>query len=92
MWRGEQVLALTVTEFEVLVYLARRSGQIVTFDELLASIWHCPPEVGSREQVRTVMWRLRQKTEQDPTHPRWLVTVRGIGYRLEPSPNEGGIL
>jgi two-component system OmpR family response regulator len=63
VWRGEQVLTLTPTEFEVLAYLARRTGQTVTFEELLAHIWPCPLEVGSKEQVRTVMWRLRQKVE-----------------------------
>jgi DNA-binding response OmpR family regulator len=87
--RGEQLLTLTPTELAILAYLARRSGQIVTFDELLVHVWHCRSEVGSKEQVRTVVWRLRQKIEQDPTRPRWLVTVRGMGYRLETSPNEG---
>jgi len=91
VWRGKQELSLTPREYELLVYLVRRAGEVVTWEKLLAEVWGYPPGAGSPETVRVVVWRLRQKVERDAAHPRWLVTVRGKGYRLEMASGEGEV-
>ncbi len=82
-WQTGTRLDLTRREFDLLVYLLRHAGRIVTHRQLLAAIWG--PEYDAETQyVRVFINRLRRKIEPDPTHPRYIVTEPGIGYRLEP--------
>jgi len=68
----------------MLTYLAHRAGQVVSYDELLQAVWDISLEQGgSLDQVRSIIKRLRQKLGEAPGHPRHLVNVRGVGYRLE---------
>jgi len=78
----DQVLDLTPTEFRLLSALARRSGEAVSQDDLIAEIWG-EMRVKSGSALRRYIWLLRRKIEQDPENPKRLVTVRGYGYRLE---------
>ena len=76
------VLDLTPTEFRLLSALARRSGEAVSQDDLIAEVWG-EMRVKSGSALRRYIWLLRRKIEPDPENPTRLVTVRGYGYRLE---------
>ena len=75
-------VALTPTESRLLYALAANLGRTVTTETLLARGW-AETEDADASYVWVTMRRLRQKLETDPNRPRHLVTVRGIGYRLE---------
>ena len=79
--KGVQALELSPREFEILRYLIRRRGEIVTRDQLLDEVWG----YDSTPVTRTVdnhIARLRQKIESDPSAPRHIITVHRIGYRF----------
>ena len=79
--KGGQALELSAREFEILRYLIRRRGEIVTRDQLLDEVWG----YRSTPVTRTVdnhIARLRQKIEQDPSDPQHIITVHRIGYRF----------
>lgn len=78
-------LDLTRREFSLLHALALHCGQAVPVDELLAQMWG-EEVVGEPQAVYVHVRWLREKIEEDPNHPRRIVTVRGIGYRLDPQP------
>jgi len=80
---GEDEIAFTKREIEVLAYLARNSDRPVSREELLAKVWGYARGLGI--ETRTVdihIAKLRRKIEADPREPENLITVRGAGYRL----------
>lgn len=81
--RGTEV-ALTPTESRLLYALAANVGRTVATETLLARGW-ADTEDADPAYVWVTMRRLRQKLEADPNHPQHLLTVRGVGYRLEPA-------
>ena len=76
-------LELAPREFSLLHALALQAGQIVSVDELLAQVWGAE-YMGEPQVVYVHIRWLREKIEADPKHPRRIVTVRGVGYKLEP--------
>lgn len=80
---GKPVL-LRPKEFELLMALVRRRGNVVGRLELLREVWGYGSDVVSRT-VDTHVGELRRKLEQDPAHPRYILTVRKTGYRLDVS-------
>jgi len=78
---GRTVLT-TVREFRLLEYLAAHRGRVFTRDQLLDAVWKETAFVTPRS-VDVYVRRLREKIEGDPRHPRYLKTLRGVGYRLE---------
>ncbi|MDQ3994276.1 MAG: response regulator transcription factor [Actinomycetota bacterium] len=80
---GEDV-ALTATEFRLLLELARRPGQVFTRELLLERVWNYD-YLGDSRLVDVAVQRLRAKVEDDPKNPRLIQTVRGVGYRFEAS-------
>jgi DNA-binding response OmpR family regulator len=78
--RGEQ-LALTVREFDLLVFLMRHPGRAFRRGELLEAVWGWT--FGDQSTVTVHMRRLREKIEDDPAAPTRIVTVWGVGYRYE---------
>lgn len=74
-------LELTNREFELLDYLSQRPGQVVTREELLEQVWGYD-YYGDMRTVDVTVRRLREKLEDDPSQPRYLLTRRGIGYYL----------
>jgi two-component system KDP operon response regulator KdpE len=79
----DQPLRVTPTEFELLHYLMRNAGKVITHRELLQRVWGA--EYGDEaEYLRVYIRRLRQKIEADPLHPRYLLTEHGLGYRFDP--------
>ena len=79
--RGGQVVALRPMEYELLLALARRRGQVVSRQELLEAVWGYGHDVVSRT-VDTHVRQLRQKLEDDADAPQLILTVRKAGYRL----------
>lgn len=78
---GRNVLT-TVREFRLLEYLATHRGRVLTRDQLLDAVWKETPFVTPRS-IDVYVRRLREKIEPDPQHPKYLKTLRGIGYRFE---------
>jgi len=79
--RNDVRLDLTPREFDVLAYLIRNSGKVVTHRLLLQQVWGL--EYGSETNyLRVFINRLRRKIEDDPPHPRYILTEPGVGYRL----------
>jgi two-component system, OmpR family, response regulator MtrA len=76
---GEEI-ALTRTEFDLLVQLARHPGQVLTRDTLLDRVWGYD-YLGDSRLVDVAMQRLRAKIERDPASPELVLTVRGAGYK-----------
>lgn len=73
---------LTPIEFRLLYCLMRNAGRILSHDLLMNAVWGYDYE-GYSNQIAVYMHRLRTKIEQDPDHPKYLTTVRGVGYRFE---------
>ena len=73
---------LTAKEFTLLKKLWDARGNIVTIDSLCAALWD-GPLVGYENTLMVHIRRLREKIEEDPSHPQFLLTVRGLGYRLD---------
>ena len=80
--RGRRV-QLTPKEFEVLEFLMERPDRVLSVDEILDGSWG-QQYVGDHDLVKQFIKRLRAKLEDDPTEPRYIVTVRGSGYAFEP--------
>lgn len=76
-------LKLTGTELRLIEYLVSNSGRVLTFRQILESVWGWDQQE-EHEQVRLYIWRLRQKLELDPRNPQYLLTEYGVGYRFEP--------
>ena len=79
--RGDQVLGLTPTEFKLLVYLARHTGQALGRGQIPTAVWGYAADVESENLVNVHIRRLREKVELDPSRPALILTVPGIGYR-----------
>lgn len=73
---------LTPTEFQVLKFLLKNQGKVLSTDAILANAWG-PEYIGERELVKQFIYRLRAKLEQDPSTPKYIQTVRGAGYVFE---------
>jgi two-component system KDP operon response regulator KdpE len=84
VWRDGQALDLTPREFDVLAYLIRHAGKVVTHRLLLAEVWG-PQYKGETQYLHVFINRLRAKIEDDPAHPRYIATEPGVGYRVLPA-------
>lgn len=71
---------LTVKEFQLLELLYAHKGEVISKDEIARGVWDY--EVYDYNAIDALVYRLRQRIEQDPGNPRFLVTVRGFGYKL----------
>ena len=78
--RGENI-NLTHREFELLHYLAEHIGQVINREHLLQTVWGYD-YFGDVRTVDVTVRRLREKIEDNPIHPQWLITRRGVGYYL----------
>jgi two-component system response regulator MtrA len=82
--RGDDVIALTPLEFDLLVALARKPWQVFTRETLLEQVWGYRHASDTR-LVNVHVQRLRSKVEHDPEHPEIILTVRGVGYKAGPA-------
>jgi two-component system KDP operon response regulator KdpE len=71
---------LTPIAYKLLVYLVQHAGKVVTHRQLLREVWG--PNTTDTHYLRVFMGQLRQKLEADSSHPRYLITEPGVGYRL----------
>jgi len=78
---GGRGVELSPREFDVLHALAVEAGRVVSVDDLLACVWGAE-YAGESQVVYVHVRKLREKLEDDPGHPRRIVTVRGVGYKL----------
>lgn len=78
--RGDEEIALTPLEFDLLLEMARKPNQVHTRDELLETVWGYRNASDTR-LVNVHVQRLRSKIELDPEHPEIILTVRGLGYK-----------
>lgn len=79
---GSESLGFTRKEFELLIYLARNKGKVLSRDQLLSEIWNYD-FVGDTRIVDVHISRLREKIEADTKRPRYIKTVHGLGYKME---------
>lgn len=79
--RHGQPVAVTRTEFRLLCELADHAGRVLSRQQLLERVWEY--NIGDERLVDVHVGRLRQKIEDNPATPRHLVTVRGLGYKLQ---------
>jgi two-component system, OmpR family, response regulator ResD len=80
--RGEEV-QLTVREYDLLLHFMRHPGQVFSRDQLMDTVWQYSFYTDT-STVTVHARRLRAKIEEDPSSPRWLQTVWGVGYRFQP--------
>jgi DNA-binding response OmpR family regulator len=78
----ERRVKLTPIEFRLLVYLARNSGKVLTFNHILSNVWGDEYR-GSVDYVHVYVSHLRNKIEENAKHPRYVLTVHGVGYMFE---------
>lgn len=79
--QGQQI-ALPLKEFELLEILLRNAGRVMTRSQLIDRVWGAD-YVGDTKTLDVHVKRLRSKVEPDPSSPRYLLTVRGLGYKFE---------
>ena len=79
----ERSVHLTPKEFDLLAYLARHPGKVLTHRVLLSAIWG-PNSTEQPEYLRVFVGHLRKKLEPDESGPRYIVTEPWVGYRFEP--------
>jgi DNA-binding response OmpR family regulator len=83
VWRGEQAVSLSATEYRLLLQFAHNVGSILSSEDLLTGVWG--PEYKTEKEILWVsIARLRQKLEEDPHAPRHIVTRSGLGYLMPP--------
>ncbi len=84
LWIDEKQVSLTKQEYEFMIYLHKRAGNVCTREELISEVW---PEVldtngVSNAAIDQLVHRLRLKVESDPSQPKRLISRKGFGYML----------
>jgi DNA-binding response OmpR family regulator len=82
--RGGEPVSLTPTEFKLLRFLIQQRNLPISRQKLIEAIWGYDSDVESERTVDVHIRHLRTKLEEDPAKPRWIITVRGIGYKFLP--------
>ena len=75
-------VALTKTEYEILLLLTRNAGRVFTMDQIYESVWD-EPAISPQNTIAVHVRRIREKIEIDPADPRYLKVVWGIGYKVD---------
>ena len=81
---GGELVEIRAREFELLSFLASAPRQVFSRDELLGRVWGSSADFQDPGTVTEHIRRIRRRIEPDPEKPRWIRTVRGMGYRFEP--------
>jgi two-component system response regulator VicR len=81
--RGDEVVDLTPTEFRLLRYLASHPNRPISREVLIEAVWGYAGDLGGERTVDVHIRHLREKLEDDPANPRWIITIRGIGYKFQ---------
>lgn len=88
LFKDKQIIELTHREFELLHHMAKHIGKVLTREQLLKAVWGSE-EYGDVRTVDVTIRRLREKMEDNPSEPEYILTRRGMGYTLR-DPNHGG--
>ena len=72
---------LTQSEFRIVALLAQNAGAVITYGEIMNRLWG-PNSVGGNQILRVNMVNIRRKIEHDPSHPKYIFTENGVGYRM----------
>ncbi len=83
--RDHQIVFLSRRELALLELLVRHEGHVLAFDNLGKTLWREEDRISRQDNLKHYVYRLRQKIESDPSHPRYLETVDGKGYRFQRS-------
>jgi len=81
VWVANELVKLRPTEYRLLFHLVQNAGWVLTYDQLLSKVWGYEYR-DEPHYVRLYINYLRQKLEQDPANPKYLLTERGVGYRF----------
>ncbi len=81
MWINGELVKLRPTEYRLLYHLVQNAGWVVTYDQLLSKVWGYEYR-DEPHYVRLYINYLRQKLEEDPSNPKYILTERGVGYRF----------
>lgn len=84
--KGDKAVELTAREFEILKYLAENKGRVISRERLYETVWG-EDSFGCDNTVMVHIRHLREKIEDDPNHPQYIITLKGLGYKLV-DPNE----
>ena len=82
VWVDGKEISMPLKEFDLLEYLMRNEGRVLTRGQLIDRVWGLD-YVGDTKTLDVHVKRLRSKVEDDPSHPHHLITVRGLGYKFE---------
>lgn len=85
VYRNGEKIELTPIEFRLFKYLFNHPNRPFTREDLIRSVWGYDSIIGNERTVDVHIRHLRQKLEENPAEPRWLLTVRGIGYKFQPN-------
>lgn len=77
----EELIEFTPREYSLFAVLVQNAGKVLTIEDLLAQAWG-EEYVDVKTNIKPYIHYLRKKVEEDPADPRWIITVRGIGYRF----------
>jgi DNA-binding response OmpR family regulator len=88
VWRASERIELTPLEYQILHLLASEPGRAWSRNELLDQVWSTDYE-GYQRNIDPHIARLRKKVEPEPENPRYVLTVRGYGYKMNEQPDEG---
>ncbi len=78
--KGDAILSLTKKEFQLMLLFAKNVGRNYTREELMQAFWGYQPATADDRTVDVAIRRLREKIEQDPSDPQYIISKRGIGY------------
>jgi two-component system KDP operon response regulator KdpE len=81
VWVGDKLVKLRPTEYRLLYHLVQNAGWVQTYDQLLSRVWGYEYR-DETHYVRLYINYLRQKLEEDPANPKYILTERGVGYRF----------
>lgn len=79
--KNNELVKLTSTEYNLLALLVRNEGKVLTHQYLLRAIWG-PGFINQSQYLRVFVAQIRKKIEEDPNHPKYLLTESGVGYRF----------
>lgn len=86
--KGKNSITLKAKELQLLVYLAKHPNQIFSKSKICEAVWG-EDFIGLDNTIMVHIRRLREKIEEDPSNPKWIKTVKGLGYKLQVRGNEG---
>ena len=82
-WKENQEMECSVTEYRILKYFLENKNQVLTQNQILEAVWDLDGKFVNPNTLQVNIGRLRKKIEKDPSSPRYIKTIRGIGYIWE---------